>query len=235
MEREGKEAALAPPRIEDFSTKRIEIFGKGSLLVDKEVVAADKWPGMVAATQLDFRERGIVVSRRSNGKLMTSKVFEGLGERFDYDNRARKIPSSFSLPLLPHGARSLLPKIKDIVVVHSHPMPPEVDHLQTTAISDVDIHSFINADYNALVMVDRGGAHLLVRVGHLLGDILPAERNIVEETIEAVSQERGGARDVIKSLATQLPSYGLGYFYTPTLSPDPKEGYVKFYNPGTLR
>lgn len=234
MDSEGKESPGYSSKIEDLSTHHIEAHGSGSIFIKTEAIAASLWQQMIEATQQDYKERGVVVSK-SGKKFYTSRVFEGTGEQIDYKNSDKiSATSSFNPPLLPQGIRSLIPGMKDIVVVHTHPMPPKLDHLSTTPLSDIDIHAFVNAQHNGLVMIDRGGAHLLVRTRTSYNDSDLLKKNIVDEAVEVVKRNDGVVLDVIKATSQQLANYGLGYFYTQTLLPNIK-GFVEFNNPRSLK
>jgi hypothetical protein len=228
MDSESKESIDSSPRIEDFSTNRIEISRKGSMLVNVKVVAVDRWENMLSATQKDYRERGIVISRKGN-RLFTSKVAVGNDIEPGDTNIGER---TFPIPFLPHGIRSLDPTMKDIVVVHTHPMLSELDHLRTSIISDLDIHSFVASDYKSLVMIDRGGAHLLVR-----NSFSPDEeerllrRKIVKETTKKIKEQEGGTLEVMQSLDLELRNYGLRYFFTPFTEPDSSGKFIEFHLP----
>lgn len=219
-------------KVEDLSTRYVEKTGNAPVLIDGAVIAAGKWQQMVDLTQQDFKERGVVVSR-NNRKLYTSRIFEGTGEQSEYDDKTLKVKrgsGSFTPPILAHGIRSLHPGMKDLVLVHSHPMPTELDHLKTTPLSDTDIHAFINSNYKGLVMVDRGGAHLLVRTHDSYTDGELLKQKIVHEAIRSVNSENGSVMDVLKILSGKLTPYGLCYLYTPELTPD-SSGCVRFHTP----
>lgn len=221
------------PKIENFSKKHVERPITGPILVDVRGIAADKWPEMQNRAQKSHREQGVVVSRLGT-ILYTSKIFEGYGERNDYDNPHRKIPASFTPPLFPHGLISLHPGMENIVLVHVHPIPPELDHLITAPLSDTDIHTFVKHNYKGLVSLDRGGVHLLVRTRHSYNESDLLTKNIVDETITEVRAKNGTTLDVIKLVDHKLSQYGLGYFYTSNLVQNPK-GYVEFFDPKNVQ
>lgn len=227
-----EEVAGQSHKIVDLSKKYVEVLDRTVLRVDSGIIAADKWQDMVVLTQQDGKERGVVVSKRNN-KLSVSNIFEGTGEESDVNSPDRKSAASFTPPFLPHGVRSLFPGTRDIVVVHSHYMALESNHLRTTAFSDRDIHCFITSELNGLVMVDRGGVHLLINTGRSFRQEELMRKDIVKESVSKIKQRDGEVLDVIKDVANQLANYGLGYFYTPELTPDSR-GYVEFHDPNNL-
>jgi hypothetical protein len=198
-----------------------------SILVDADVVAARSWLSLVEATQADFCERGVVVAKKS-GKFITSKVFEGWIAEVD-ENQNETDPGAFRPPLLPFGLRSLSPALKEQVLVHTHPITPELEHLKTTVLTDKDVHILASHCYNGLVMLDRGGAHLLARSrGEDWGYDSLLNTEIVNDALKQVKAQSGGSMDVIALLAQQLHNHGLSYFHTPDLSQEGQS--VEFMN-----
>lgn len=219
------------PKIESFKSPYVETRGR-TIIANAEAVAFPFWQQMIDETQRDKRERGMAVSKIGN-ELLTSKIFIGQGERRDYDGNI--VSASFSFPFLSHGLRSLDPRIKDIVVIHTHPMPPDLDHLATTVFSDGDIRAFIEHAYNGLVSLDRGGAHLLVRTDSRSDYKELFEKNIVKEIMNNVIEKGGKVIDVIKQLSQELPKYGLWYYFVPwDLIPKQGSKHVQFHDPKNL-
>lgn len=182
-----------------------------TLNIDADIVAASKWQEMLGLTQNDGLERGLVISW--NGKrLFVSKTV--IGEK-----------GSFSPPTLPHGLRSLVPSTREIVHVHTHFMPPELDHVQTTPISDLDINSFAGLSYNAMVMIDRGGVHVLTRKPYTLnkkGQNTNIYIDIVGNALKQAKANGNTAVNVIKEVARSLEPLGIKYYYSPNLVPSPE-------------
>jgi hypothetical protein len=190
-----------------------------TIRIDSEAVALDRWAPMVEATQTDYLERGLIIAK-SAGRILTSKVYGG-------DQHG------FTPPPLAFGLRSLFSaSLKERVVVHTHAMPPKVDHLKTTVISDEDIRAFTMSQYNGLVMLDRGGAHLLARTTAFRENDKLADCDIVSRTVQEVVGESGGTMDVMNRVAAQLHPYGLGYYYVSTLIPvsDQETNSIELYN-----
>ncbi len=188
-----------------------------SILVAADVLATDQWQKLVNLTQADLLERGLVVGRHSSThQLVSSKTIKGYGQA-QTNSYDRATEAALAVPILPFGIRSISPRIKASVAIHTHPMPPEVDHIQTSIISDKDIATFSRSRYKAMVMLDRGGAHLVARTcsGELYGS-MPAP-DLVSTTMREVIAESGISMDVMARLARRLGQYGLAYFYTPEL------------------
>lgn len=188
-----------------------------SILVATDVLATDLWHKLVSATQADYRERGLVVGRHiGKNELVRSKIIEGFGK--EQGENPAEVEAAFQAPMLPFGARSMSPRVKRDVIIHTHPMPPEVDHVRTSIISDKDIHAFTNSKYNAMVMLDRGGAHLVARTRRSYSYDIEPKSDLVSSTMREVIAESGGSMDVMTRLASRLGQYGLAYFYTPELT-----------------
>lgn len=187
------------------SLRQHEEWGVGNKInVDAELIASQKWHEMVDLTQKDELERGIVVSWNGK-KISTSKVI--LGSK-----------GSFSPPLLPHGLRSLLPTTHDLVYIHTHYMPQEINHVKTTTVSDKDINSFINLPCKAMVMIDKGGVHMLTRKPYNFNASESEEPiNIVDEAIKKAKSGGNTAMDVIREVAISLEPLGIKYYYSESL------------------
>lgn len=187
-------------------------FGLNSeILVPKDQLGADKWPEMIKMTQETGNEYGIVISHDGK-RILTSIVFEGSKINF--------IP-----PLLPHGIKSLLPKVKNIALIHSHAIPPAIEHLPTTTLSTGDITTHINNTYNATVMIDRGGVHVLLGKNPFLN---PNQINCAEIVNNAIKKAQGNSglvAEVRKEIGEELSHVGTSYYYSPNLEP-PADGFV---------
>lgn len=190
-----------------------------SIQVAADVLATDTWAELVNATQTDYREHGLVIGRNAgNNKLVRSKILEGYGREMLQESE-QVLEAAFPVPMFPFGIiKGMSPRIKEDVALHTHPMPPEVDHVRTSIISDKDLQVFTGSKYNAMVMLDRGGAHLLARTRPTYSYASAPEPNLVSSTMREVIAESGGSMDVMARLAHRLGQYGLGYFYTPELT-----------------
>lgn len=189
------------------SLKQHPEWGIGEVInIDSELLAAVKWPEMIDLTQQDEIERGVVVSWDGK-RILTSKIFLGT-------------KGSFTPPELPHGFLSLLPTTKNLVFIHSHYMPPEIGHVQTTPISDGDINSFADFSGKAMVMIDRGGVHILTRKLYNLNVNGPSSPiNVVDEAITKAKSNGNTAMDIIREIARRLEPFGIKYYYSPSLVP----------------
>jgi hypothetical protein len=218
------EGYLYTPQTESLRNSYIENPWAPTMFVNADSVAAGKWPEMLAETQKDLRERGVVVSR-SGDKIITSKIFTGVAEG-EISERHR---AHITMPILSQGLRSLLPKTKDITFVHTHSMPPQLNHLQTTIVSDADILSFIRSELNGLVVVDRGGAHLLVRTRETYGQKPSWRENTVNEIIAKSIKAQGSVMNAMTAVANELQKSGLGYYFSPT-SQSTSSNEILFHN-----
>lgn len=186
---------------------RYKEWGDGDFVtIDAQLVAAQKWQEMLGQTQNDGLERGVVVS--GNGKKITTSGII-LGEK-----------GSFIPPALPHGFRSLLPTTKGLVYIHTHYMPPEISHVQTTAVSDTDINSFVNLSGKAMVMIDRGGVHVLARKLHDFGSKkTTGQIKVVTQALQKAKSGGNTAIDVVREVARSLEPFGIKYYYSEKLTP----------------
>jgi len=192
---------------------RHEVWGVGEIInVDAELVAGQEWHEMLDLTQKDELERGVVVSW--NGKsISTSKIITGSKD-------------SFSPPFLPHGFRSLLPATRNLVYIHTHFMPPKLDHVKTTAVSDKDINSFINLSCKAMLMIDRGGVHMLTRkINDFTIDKSEVPIKVVDEALGKAKSGGNTSIDLVREIATSLAPLGVKYYYSQSLIPS-TEGFI---------
>ena len=135
------------------------------------------------------------------------------------------------MPMFPFGImKGLSTRVREDVVIHTHPMPPEVAHVKTSIISDKDIRAFVGSKYSGMVMLDRGGAHLLARTRQIHSYYNAPAPDLVSRTMREVIAESGGSMDVMAETARQLGQYGLGYYYTPDLTQVSHD--VEFWNLG---
>lgn len=215
--------------VDNLSTMYREGYYGGPLILDARSVGVSVWKSLIDQTQRDGIERGIVISAKGDD-ILTSKIYKGSGPEEIFDGiETRKRGGSFTPPHFPHGFQSLSPLIKDMTVVHSHPMPPALAHLPTTILNDTDIRSFIASKYHALCAVDRGGAHLLVRTQRPFLNRTPS-RDLVKNLIAEAMKSNKGIKDVIVSVAQQLKQYGLAYLYSP-LPDSNAESVIEFQEP----
>lgn len=131
---------------------------------------------------------------------------------------------------------------KHVASVHTHPMGPEEAQMKTSVPSGNDLIKFlINAD-SAMVVIDRGGAHLLIKTREFIAKDPPTERrkttrrplqaadsaggdfegedlppeDLVQNKIDEVKAKDGIIADVQAELNTIFSPYGVQYFFCPT-------------------
>lgn len=186
-----------------------------TLRLEPEILAHNKWQEMLEETQKDGLERGLTVA--FDGKtLITGNVSQGT-------------KNSVSADLFPRGIRSVFSrKEKNIVSLHTHPMPSELNHVQTMPVSDKDINAFIDSTFKAMVTIDRGGVHMLTRNPYSGSTNLDEEskHKITEESLEIAREKENTAFSVMGEMAKKLKVLGIIYYYSPSLTPD-KDGFVK--------
>jgi hypothetical protein len=188
-----------------------------SIHVSSEMLGINMWDEMIQRTQTTGKEFGVIVS--SNGKsTLTSKIFEGFGESYNYDEIG-KHPPSFSPPFLPHGLKSLYPRVKDEVLVHTHPIPTEIDHLPTTAMSAEDILAYANSTYNAVVMIDKGGVHMLTGRGPYHEIEKLHVNTIISDAFKVSKSNTNTIAEVRIEIAKALVPYGIRYYFSPDMTP----------------
>ncbi len=214
----GHSEEMALPTIVDLRNK-IEGIGHPSLIkVDSSLVATRLWGEMIDQTQGDGLERGVVVSVNRSGNTLTSGIF--------VENTQEDVLGRLYTPLLPHGIRGFLSGTHSVTMVHTHFMPPEVDHIETSYFSGTDVGNFASSQFNALVMLDRGGAHLLLKKEQ--AHSTPVNGIEIVDTAFAEAKKRGEnrSRTVRKIMAERLLPYGMLYYYTPDIAPASDNGVV---------
>lgn len=162
------------------------------LEVDAGQVGASKWEEMLRLTQSDGKEREISVSL-FRGKLEITGITEG-------NETSATSPVDFAGVLL--GKRK-------IARIHTH--PGEKDQP-----SDTDIQVAHGNPERVEIMLDKGGAHLLIskRSPHP-GETVP---RVKEKRHLEVLGTTGLLKDAIRLVAGDLESYGLAYYFCPDLS-----------------
>lgn len=180
--------------------------------IESNLVAQDLWPEMLEQTKKDGYERGVVVFKKGD-KIIKSRIFEG---RMTEDNAG-----SISEPFFVHGIRRpFLPRPKDIAFVHTHSMPPDMDHLKTTIISAKDINTFASSSYNVVVAIDRGGVHMLAKRNKHVNEHIDGE--IISNDAFTFAKKTDNSTDSVrKSMARKLRVNGYYYFYSPDLKSSP--------------
>lgn len=207
--------SVSPPS----PARRIDLLDTEQSILPPEIIipgaqiGATYWPGMISQTDKDGKERALVISS-SAGKLMTSRIFKGHAE-------TKITHANIHPPFLPHGIKSLLPGIKDITYVHSHPKPAELDHIQTTILSDGDIRAYYDSLYPAMVMIDKGGVHVLLRTFSANEELELPDYNLDRAAFREAEKRNFIAVEVMQELAKIIYPYGLRYYYSPRFEPSP--------------
>lgn len=178
------------------------------LKFDPEVLAYDKWEDMLDATKKNGLERGLTVAWDGK-RLITGNITQGSKD-------------TISPQFFPRGIRSIFSRReKNLVTIHTHPMPPELNHLQTMPLSDKDINSFINSNFKAMISIDRGGVHMLARNPYSFNSIGPETDSLLEFEKDAIAKAKentGLAVEVMQEIAIKLKPLGINYYYSPGLS-----------------
>jgi hypothetical protein len=208
---------------------------KGYLLpsfvrIPSDQLAQPYWEEMLQRTHTSKREYGLIVSYNGQ-KLLTSRIFAGLGEQHCYDSN-NKYPPSFRPPFLPHGLKSLDPRIEDIALVHTHPTSDDINHLPTTVISEADILAYAQNSYNALVMIDKGGVHMLTgKDPFQIIDTRMAEK-IVDDAFRLARSNSNTVFEVRGEIAKALQHFGIRYYFSSNKTPT-EDGYLIFEDSST--
>lgn len=220
---------MEPRAPEDPTSKKItllrgnviEIPGFGrEITVNGDNIGASKWQEMLTGSQTDEKERHLNV------------FYNPLTKKFTPGNIVIAEKTSFNVGNVPLGFSGIGPRgmlYEHIANVHTHPMTKEDEHLKTTIPSIEDIKNFLNHTYSAGVIIDRGGAHLLVRTYERINEDLPPD-DLIKNIIAEVKAKDGITTDVQKQLNSVLSRYGLVYFYTEALTPS-EDGTITFKKP----
>ncbi len=207
---------LNQPQILDLSLENRGAFLGASIYVPNEMIAASLWKEMIEKTQAADEEFGVIISSRRK-EILTSRIFKGLGESKDYNGRV-KSPASFTPPFLPHGLKSLSPFVKDLVLVHTHPIPTEISHLPTTVMSGADINVYVTGPYNALVMIDKGGVHMLTGRNPYRPTVEINESKIISEALEVTKNSTNKSAEFRAEIAKRLAPFGIKYYFSPDIT-----------------
>lgn len=178
-------------------------------------IKAHTWKEIVTKTDTTGAEYGSISSFHK-GKIYHGKVTKGHAERSNYDGPpGSKEPASWGPSLFPHGLSSwrYLNGMEDILMIHGHPMPSEVDHIKTTHHSKTDVKYFFDSNLWASIVLDRGGAHLLRRYSERYEGAIDAKK-LVEQSYEGKKR----VIEVIAALGEGLSPYGIQYFYSPEIN-----------------
>lgn len=197
---------------ESFGFKLLE----EKIRVPKVQIGAEYWEEMLELANTDLVEKGRIVSWTGK-KYMVSDLIEGRAEKVDYDNPSQKIPASISPPIFPHGLSSADPRVRAITFVHAHPMPKELDHLKGTAISADDIAAAIQGRFAAVVAIDRGGVHMLIKEKQLI-QLEVSHVDPVKIVNEALRRARAIPR-LRKEIALSIRPFDIRYYFSSHTKP----------------
>ena len=195
-------------------------FGK-EITVRGDNLGVNKWQEMVSATQTDGRERGLNVFYNPLTKRFTPGNIVTGGERNFKTGADTPVDTSDI------GLKGIFSNL--VASIHTHPLVEESAHLKTSVPSGNDIRAFLNHSYSAMVVIDKGGSHLIVRTREKIDDELPSS-DLVQRKIDEVAVKNGTVSDVQKQLNSMISQYGLEYFYTDCLVPA-ENGTITFRKP----
>jgi hypothetical protein len=188
-----------------------EGWGLGNKLrIQPEILSQAQWQELLSTTASTGDEKALTITwdgrkLATYGDVVSTKKSSGLD-------------------IFPRGFRSILSRHEtSLVSLHTHPMPPEFDHIQTMPFSDLDINSFINdQSAKASVSIDRGGVHMLAKSPYAYAFYLdPAEKpvsTVAEEALDEESAKKGLAGNIMKKIGRGLIPFGIKYYYSPNLS-----------------
>ncbi len=167
------------------------------ITVAAQNIALPNWHEMLALTESDNAERGLIVFQDPKNNFHQSEVFKGE-------------TTSITAADIPIGIKNILRRYKKVVYIHTHPMKA-LEHLSTTLPSDQDIQSFANSGSGAFIILDAKGVHLLTHI-KFYNHIVPPP-NLVGGLLKKEKEGEGLAANIQRDLAHELPKYGISYFY----------------------
>ncbi len=176
-----------------------------SISVDSKLIGQEKWNKMLEETEKDGIERGIFISSDEKGRSYLSKIFKGTSEiikngevveRPSFNLRAKEesIIDLFFSPI------SFLNQ-QDIVVVHTHPK-------KYLIFSEYDICAFAQSEYNALVMLNNLGVHLLI------GQHSQLNLDEVAEKYQELKNKNISDLSKVKEMGEYISKFNLGYYFS---------------------
>lgn len=176
--------------------------------VPSDLLGFCHWRKIIELTQSSGIEHGMVVSRRKNN-LYPSQIFEGT-------------INSFTPPLW-LSIINFLHRRQETVMIHGHCIP-EGTRAKTTTFSSKDINLSLLA-IPIMVMVDQGGAHLLLRDAGWSYDKLNNLPDFEKLAFGKTATDKTIA-EVISETTRLVRPYGARYFYNP--NPVEDNGLIKF-------
>ncbi len=183
--------------------------------VAAENIGASKWQEMLESSQSDGLERGLLVFKNLFGnKFESGNIFQG---------NKRHVSTSLD----EQGPKSKFASVA--VTVHTHPTNAENEHLITMPPGDGDIQILFNTNFGAgsMVILDKSGAHLLIRTSELRGD--PPPSDLIKKLADEIQAENGTTLDVQRKMNGRLSEFGVSYYFTDNLLPT--NGMITFKRP----
>lgn len=177
------------------------------IIVSADNVGAGLWQEMIEETVATGKEvgRGIFYDRIGR-KFVPGELIVG---------HETGIDEFIPLPPPIKGFRGALLSLA--TTVHTHPMT-SAPLARTSIPSGADLQMFLFSVDGAMVTIDRGGAHLIIRTEAPKKDDLPPQ-DLVRRKIDEVADRDGVIADVQRQFNGLLNEYGATYFYTPHLAP----------------
>lgn len=218
------------------------------ITVTAENVGAQKWQEMLRLMQETGREtRMDVFFNRITRKFIPGSIV--IGE----ERASKKGPDSpVEFSDVDGGLNKLF--CDRVVSTHTHPMGPEEAQMKTSVPSGKDLIKFLINTEGAMIIIDRGGAHLLIKIrefiakdpsierrtrrrplqadnlagGNFEGEDLPSE-DLVQNKIDEVKEKDGIIADVQAELNTMFSPYGVRYLFCPAADiSTSKDGTITF-------
>lgn len=224
---EPKAPEDATPRTNPVTRLRgniIETSGhRPEITVRAEEVGANLWQQLVTDTQQDQRERHISVVRNKRTSILeTTPIVIGEPAR-----------NSSEAPTVTLAPQSFLKGLftETVSHIHSHPLAPELDHLKNSIPSTSDVVPLTIPSWKgSMVIVDRGGAHLLLRTAEPMHRDKPLPTDLIEKVLKEIGDVGGTTADIQKRINGLLYEFGISYYYREGLNTD-EDGTVTFRRP----
>lgn len=207
MEPKSPEFPTPPKNITLLTKTRTEgLESVREVAIRADNIGAQEWAQMLSETQSDGKERGLIIYLKhfSKDKFETSRIIIGSNTHtgISFDDMGLR--------------RFLSPAI--VTTVHTHPRTPGTQALKTLIPVDDDVRRFFEDNYSAMVTLDDGGAHILIRTGESMFQNPPPE-DLISNLIKAEAAGEGLVANVQKRINNALSPYGLSYFYSESLIP----------------
>ncbi len=194
-----------------------DVLWPDTLNVSAENLGASKWKGMLDGMNSDGKERGLdIYFNLLTKKFSSGDIYVGDKTSINLHQDAFKPSVLIKSPIR-----------RRVVNVHSHPLGEGREHIKTVLPSGNDIRTFLkNADLSAIVIIGKGGAHLVLRHYQNTSGKLP-EPDFIQKKIDEVANNGGLSTDVQKQLNGMLSPYGLSYFHAENIEPS-DDGLIRF-------